>query len=80
MSTNDQSPDSGIESEPQEWPAPDPVTLSPEAVENEPDDVLAALPDDAPLPPEADEADVLDQRTETGVDVEDEVPEAPDET
>lgn len=69
MSTTDRGPTDGFEPEPEDWPAPDPQTLSPEAVENEPDDVVAALPDDAPLPGDADEADVIDQRTEAGFDV-----------
>ncbi|MGA8045021.1 MAG: hypothetical protein WCA30_02025 [Dermatophilaceae bacterium] len=69
MSTTDHGPTDGFEPEREDWPAPDPQTLSPEAVENEPDDVVAGLPDDAPLPADADEADVLDQRTEAGLDV-----------
>ena len=69
MSTTDHGPTGGFEPEPEDWPAPDPRTLSPEAVENEPDDVVAALPDDAPLPDEANEADVIEQRTDSGLDM-----------
>jgi hypothetical protein len=69
MSTTDDGAADGFE--PEDWPAPDPRSLSPEAVHNDPDDVVAALADEPPLPLEATEADVLDQRTESGFDVED---------
>ena len=68
MSTTDHGPTDGFEPEPEDWPAPDPGNLSREAVENEPDDVVSASPDDAPLPDEADEADVIEQRTDAGLD------------
>jgi hypothetical protein len=72
MSTTDQGPTGGFEPEPEDWPAPDPQTLPQEAVENEPDDVVAAVPVDDPLPADADEADVIEQRTEAGADVDEE--------
>lgn len=54
--------------EPEEWADPDPGSLSPEAVENEPDDIAAAVVGgDAGMPQEAAEADVLDQRAESGL-------------
>ena len=71
MSTTDHGPTDGFEPEPEDWPAPDPGSLSREAVENDPDDVVPALPDDAPLPVDADEADVIEQRTDAGLDVDD---------
>ncbi|KAB7743809.1 hypothetical protein GA707_09950 [Nostocoides sp. F2B08] len=79
MSTTDHGPANGFEPEPEDWPAPDPDSLSREAVENEPDDVVTTLPDDAPLPVDADEADVIEQRTDAGVDVGDEDVDAEDE-
>ena len=71
MSTTDHGPTDGFEPEPEDWPAPDPGSLSREAVENDPDDVVTALPDDAPLPVDADEADVIELRTDAGLDVDD---------
>ena len=71
MSTADHGSTNGFEPEPEDWPAPDPDTLSREAVENDPDDLVTALPDDSPLPVEADEADVIEQRTDAGPDVND---------
>lgn len=71
MSTTDHGPTDGFEPEPEDWPAPDPGSLSREAVENDPDDVVTALPGDAPLPVDADEADVIEQRTDAGLDVDD---------
>ena len=54
--------------EPEEWADPDPSSLSPEAVENEPDDIAAAVVGgDTEMPADAAEADVLDQRAESGV-------------
>ena len=59
------------EPDPDDWPSEDPGSLSPEAVVNSPDDIAAALPEDAPLPTDVDEADALDQRVETGLEDED---------
>lgn len=57
-----------IELEPDEWPPTDPSTLSPEALVNDPDDIMATVPEDeSELPLEANVADVIDQRTEAGI-------------
>lgn len=64
------------EPDPDDWPTEDPESLSPEAVVNSPDDIAAALPEDAPLPTDVDEADALDQRVETGLEDEDDPEEA----
>lgn len=64
MTTVDDS--NAFEPDPEDWLRLDPDSLSPEAVANDPDDVVTALPDDAPLPDDADPADVIDQRTEAG--------------
>lgn len=66
MSTNEEFRD-GTALEPQEWVS-DPSTRSAEAVENEPDDILAAMVgEDMDMPLEASEADVLDQRADSGL-------------
>lgn len=71
MSTTDDG--SWDEIEPEEWDSPDPGRMSPEAVENEPDDIVeAASGDDVEMPLEANEADVIEQRTESGLEDEDE--------
>ena len=54
------------EPDPDDWLELDPESLSPEAVTNDPDDVLTALPRETPLPDDADAAEVVDQRTEAG--------------
>lgn len=68
MTTTIPGPDGAFEPDPEDWPDPDPSEQPVEAIENEADDLSAALPADESLPPEANEADVLDQRTETGLD------------
>lgn len=72
MSTTNDRPWSESELESEEWEAAGPSSPSPEAVRNEPDDIAAAVVgDDATMPPDANEADVLEQRTETGLEDED---------
>lgn len=60
------------EPDPEDWPEPDPSDQPLEAIENEADDLSAALPPDESLPADADEADVLDQRAESGIEDEEE--------
>ncbi|MHA6512936.1 hypothetical protein [Tessaracoccus sp. Z1128] len=57
--------DDAFPPDPEDWPAPDSSGLSPEALENESDDM--ALPG-SPEPSEADELDVLDQLRDAGPD------------
>lgn len=64
MTTTFDDPSGEFEPDPDEWLTDDPESLSPEAVANAPDDIVAALPGDPPLPLDANEADVLDQRTD----------------
>lgn len=53
--------------DPEDWPGPDPSQRSPEALQNEPDDLAQGLPE-AAKPTEADEADVIDQLRDGGPD------------
>ncbi|MCA1780773.1 MAG: hypothetical protein ABR500_08065 [Dermatophilaceae bacterium] len=72
MSTTLAGPDGVFEPDPEDWPQPDPGERRVEAVENEADDLSSTLPGDETLPPEANEADVIDQRTDSGIEDEDE--------
>lgn len=65
------NPEDAFVPDPEDWPAPRPAEPSPEAVTNEPDDLAASLPVPAAIPPDADEADVLDQRLDVALDEED---------
>lgn len=61
-----------FEPDPEDWPERDPSEQPAEAVANDADDLSASLPGDETLPLEANEADVIDQRTESGIEDEDE--------
>lgn len=72
MTTTNAGSDGVFEPDPEDWPEPDPSEQSAEAVANDADDLSASLPSDETRPLEANEADVIDQRTESGIDDEDE--------
>lgn len=76
MSTTTPPPDGMFEPDPEEWPEQDPVDLPAEAVVNEADDLSAGLATEEALPLEANEADVIDQRLDSGI--EDEEEDGPD--
>lgn len=57
--------------DPEDWPAPSVGGQSPEAVQNEPDDLASALPPAEAVPTDADEADVIAQRQDVGADDDD---------
>lgn len=59
--------------DPEDWPPPGVETVTPEALTNEEDDLAASLPEGDGLPPEADEADVIEQRLDGGRDELDEL-------
>lgn len=67
----------GFEPDPEDWEDlghPE-REVTPEALENEPDDIVAALAGERdPLPADADEADALEQRAEVPLDIDDEGP------
>jgi hypothetical protein len=65
-------PDGVFEPDPEDWPEQDPSERPAEAVANEADDLSAALARDDLMPLEANEADVLEQRLDSGIEDEDE--------
>lgn len=65
-------PEDAFVSDPEDWPASDSGRQSPDALNNEADDLASTLPDSTTMPPEADEADVIEQRRDAGPDEEDE--------
>lgn len=72
MTTTNAGSDGVFEPDPEDWPERDPSEQPAEAVANDADDLSASLPSDETLPLEANEADVIDQRTESGIEDEDE--------
>lgn len=58
--------------DPEDWPTPDSSGRSPEALQNEADDLVSFLPAGATMPTEADDADLIQQLQECSPDEEDE--------
>lgn len=59
--------------DPEDWPTADHSGRSPEATENEADDLASSLPAGTGIQIEADEADVADQRQVLDLDEDDEL-------